>query len=125
MEWQNKTIQSNRYDILLGQRQNTTKPFPHTMGGRKERPSGLFLKTPPIWHHRRMRPRYVKATKTDKENLKHRQNGTGSGYSGTTNPRGTWKLDTPPEGIRNPITHNPYNPLKGIRNIVTHKIRSQ
>ena len=31
MERQNKNIPSNRYEILLGQRQNTKKSFPHIM----------------------------------------------------------------------------------------------
>ena len=31
-----KNILSNRHDILLGQRQNTTKPFPHIMGKGRE-----------------------------------------------------------------------------------------
>ena len=42
-----KQILSNRHDILLGQRQNTTKPFPHILGRGKEKPSGLCHKTPP------------------------------------------------------------------------------
>ena len=32
---------------LLGQRQNTTKYFRHIMGRGKEKPGGLFHKTPP------------------------------------------------------------------------------
>ena len=43
-ESQKKKIYSNRHDILLDQRQNTTKPFPHILGRRKEKPSGLFHK---------------------------------------------------------------------------------
>ena len=42
-----KKIQSNRHDILLGARQKTTKPFPHILGGRKEKYGGIFHQTPP------------------------------------------------------------------------------
>ena len=39
-----------------------------------------------IWHHRAMRPRYVKATKKDVERSKYRQTGTRRGFSGPSNP---------------------------------------
>ena len=42
-----KKIQSNRHEILLGARQNTTKPFLHILGGRKEKPGRLLNQTPP------------------------------------------------------------------------------
>ena len=63
-----------------------------------------------IWHHRAMRPRYVKATKKDVENSKYQQTGTGRGCSGTSNPGETWKPD---------------NPLKGIRDLVQNVTQSQ
>ena len=47
VERKNKKIHSNRHDILLRQRQNTTKPFPHIMGGRKEKSIILCHKKPP------------------------------------------------------------------------------
>ena len=72
-----------------------------------------------------MRPRYLKATKKDIENSKYRQNGTGRGCSGTTNPGVTQKTDNPLEGIWNPIPWKPDNPLKEIRNIVPNRIWSQ
>ena len=42
-----ENIQSKRHEILLGQRRNTTKPFPHILGGRKEKLSRLYHKIPP------------------------------------------------------------------------------
>ena len=44
---ENKNILSNRHDILLGQRQNTTKPFPNILGIGKEKPCRLCHKTQP------------------------------------------------------------------------------
>ena len=44
---QRKKIFSNRHEILLGQRQNPTKPFPHVMGKRKKIPGRLCHKKPP------------------------------------------------------------------------------
>ena len=48
LRWNSKTkkIQSNRHEILLGQRHNTTKSFPHIKGGGKEKSGGLCHKTP-------------------------------------------------------------------------------
>ena len=63
-------IQCNKHEILLLQRQDTTKPFPNIMGRGKEKPIRLCPKHHPIWNHRTMRPRYVKATKKDMENSK-------------------------------------------------------
>ena len=42
-----KNILCNRHDILLGQRQNPTKPFPHIMGRGKGKPVRLFHNAPP------------------------------------------------------------------------------
>ena len=42
-----KKISSNRHDILLGQSKNTKKPFPHILGGGKEKPNGLCHKILP------------------------------------------------------------------------------
>ena len=52
----------------------------------------------PIWHHIAIIPRYIKATKKDTENSKYWQTRTRIGCAGTTNPRGTRKLDNPLEG---------------------------
>ena len=41
-----KKIQSNRHEILLSQRHNTKKLFPHILGRGKEKSSGLCHKTP-------------------------------------------------------------------------------
>ena len=41
-----KNTQSNSNEILLGQRQNTTKPFPHILRRGREKPSGLCHKKP-------------------------------------------------------------------------------
>ena len=48
---------SNRHEILLAERQNPTKPF------EKKNLADYVTKHHPIWHHRAMRPRYVKAIK--------------------------------------------------------------
>ena len=45
----------------------------------------------PIWYHRTMRPRYVKATKKNIEKSKDRKNGTSRGCDGNTNPWETRK----------------------------------
>ena len=42
-----KKISSNRHDILLGQRQNPAKSFPHILGRGKEKPGRICHKTPP------------------------------------------------------------------------------
>ena len=78
----------------------------------------------PIWHHRSMRPRYVKAAKIYIENSKDRRNGTRRGCAGTTNPRGTRKSDNPLKGIRNPIPQDLDNPLKVIRDLVKNGTQS-
>ena len=72
-----------------------------------------------------MRPRYVKATKKDTEKSKEQQTGTGRGCDGTSNTRGTWKMDNPLKGILNPIPRKPDNPIKGIRDLVQNGTRSQ
>ena len=72
-----------------------------------------------------MRPRYAKATKKDTENPKERRTGTGRGCDGTINLGGTRKPDNTHNGIRNPIPHDPDNPLKGIRDLVQNGNRSQ
>ena len=59
------------------------------------------------------------------EKLKHRQNITGIGCSGTTNPGATRKPDNPLKGIQNPIPRKLDNPLKGIQNKVPKGIRNQ
>ena len=41
-----KKISSNRHEILLGQIQNPTKPFPHILGRGKEKHGRLCYKTP-------------------------------------------------------------------------------
>ena len=58
-----QNISSNRHEILLGQRHNPTKPFPHILGIGKENLANYVTKHHPIWHHRAIRPRYAKATK--------------------------------------------------------------
>ena len=52
----------------------------------KKNLSYYVTKHHPIWHHRYIRPRYVKSTKKDVENSKYRRTGTGRGCAGTTNP---------------------------------------
>ena len=47
------------------------------------------------------------------------------GAARTTNPGGTWKLDNPLKGIRNPIPQDLDNPLEGIRDLVQHITRIQ
>ena len=56
---------------------------------------------------------------------KKRQTGTGRGYAGTINPRGTQKLDNPLKVIQNPNPWNPDNPLKGIWDLVQNRTWSQ
>ena len=85
----------------------------------------MSQKNYPLWHHRAMRPRYVKATKNYIENSKDRRTGTGRVCAGTTNPGGTRKPDNPLEGTRNPIPQDPHNPLKGINDLVNIGTRSQ
>ena len=63
-----------------------------------------------IFHHRAMRPRYVKAKNIYIENLKYRRTGTGRRCDGTTNPGRTGKPD---------------NPLKGIQDLVQNGTWSQ
>ena len=87
--------------------------------------SGCVTKHHPIWHHRIMRPRYVKSTKKYIEISKNRKNGARSGCAGTTNPRRTQKPDNTLKGILNPIPRNPDNPLKGIRYLVQIRTQSQ
>ena len=68
-----------------------------------------FTKHHPIWHHRNMRPIFLKPTKKDIKKSKDRRTRTRQGSAGTSNPGVTWKPD---------------NTLGGIRNIfpnVTHK----
>ena len=79
----------------------------------------------PIFHHRTMVPRYLKATTQDIENSKDRKTGTGRGCSVTNNPRETQKPDNPLKGIRNPIPQNLDSPLKVIQNLVPNGIRGQ
>ena len=55
----------------------------------------MSQKNYPIWHHRAMIPRYVKATKKDIEKSKYRQTGIRSCCTGTTNTGGIQKLDNP------------------------------
>ena len=78
-----------------------------------------------ICHHRTMRPIHLTATKKHIKNLKYWSTDTGRGCGGTTNPRGTWKHDNTLKVTRNPILHNPDNPLNGIWNLVPHGIHSQ
>ena len=47
MERQNRKDQEQRREIILVQKHNTTKLFPHILGRGKENPSGLCHKTPP------------------------------------------------------------------------------
>ena len=49
----------------------------------------------------------------------------GDNGSGTTNPRGTRKLDNFLKGIWNPIQWNPDNPLKGIQGLVQNRTQIQ
>ena len=99
-----KNILRNTPKILLGQRQNPIKPFPHILGRGKENLADYVTKHHLIWHHRAMRPRYIKATTKYIENSKDRQNGTGKGCDGTTNTGGTRKPDNLPKGIQLPGT---------------------
>ena len=63
-----------------------------TYSGKRERkPGRLCHKNHPKWHHRAMRPKYVKATKVYIYNSKDRRTGTVRGCAGTTNPRGIRK----------------------------------
>ena len=78
----------------------------------------------PIWYHRTMRPRYVKATKKKIEKSKDQKNRTSRGCDGTTNPWETRKMDNPLKVIRNTIPQNPENTLKIIRNLVKTESRS-
>ena len=66
-----------------------------------------------------------KAKKKEIENSKDQLNGTGRGFAGAINPKGTRKLDNPLKGIRNPTPQNPYNPLNGIRDLVPNGTRRQ
>ena len=72
-----------------------------------------------------MRPTYLKATRTKKENPKEWQTGTGRDCAGTNNYRVTLKPDNPLKGIRNPINQNLDNTLKGIWNQVPNGIQIQ
>ena len=57
LQWNSKTknIQINRHEILLGQRQNTTKSFPHILGRGKENLADYVTKHHIICHHITMR----------------------------------------------------------------------
>ena len=79
----------------------------------------------PIWHHRTMRPRYLKPTKKDIENSKEQRNGTGNWCTGTNRSRVTRKSDNVLKGIRNPAPRKPDNPLNGIQNLVPNGTRNQ
>ena len=92
----------------------------------KKNLSAYVTKHHPIWHHRAMRPRSIKATtKKDMENSKDRRTGTGRGCAGTTNPGVTQKPYNPLNVIRKPIPWNPDNPLKGIQDLVKNRTRIQ
>ena len=50
-----------------------------------------------------MRPRYLKQTEQDMENLKDQKTGTGRGCDGNKNTGLTHKSDNPLKGICNPV----------------------
>ena len=91
----------------------------------KKNLSEYVTKNHPIWHHRAMRPRFVKATKKDIENSKERQPGRRRGCAGNTNPRGTWKPDNLLKGIQNTIPQDLDNSLKVIQDLVKSVTWSQ
>ena len=62
-----------------------------------------------IWHHRTMRPRYLKPKKKDIEKSKYRRTGTGRGCAGTSNPGVTRKPDNPIKGIWNLVRNGTWN----------------
>ena len=72
-----------------------------------------------------MRPRYLKATKKDTENLKDRQTGTRRGFVGPTKPVETRKPNNRHNVIWNPISQNPDYPFKVIRNLVPNRFQIQ
>ena len=111
MEQLNKIyIKRNRHDMLLGVKQNTTKPFPNIMGGGEGNLAEYFTKHRLIWHHITMQPIFLKPTRKYIENSKYRRTGTGRGCDGTINPGVTYKLD---------------NLLKIIHNLVPNGTRNQ
>ena len=120
-----KKILIHRHEILLGQRQKKTKLFHILWEEGKKNLADYFTKHHPIWHHRTMRPIYVKAKQKDIENSKDWQTGNGRGCVETTNPGGTRKPYNPLKGIRNQIPRNLANPRKGIWELASNEIRSQ
>ena len=103
-------IQSNRYEILLGQIHNTTKPFSHILGIGKEKPSRFCHRTPPNMAPYINETNICKSNKKYIENSKYRRTGARRGCAGTTNPVKTRKPD---------------NPLKGIWYLVPNEIHIQ
>ena len=120
MEQQRKNILSNRHEVLLGQRQNPTKPFPLILGRGREKLGILCHKTPPDMAPYNNETHICQSNRKYMENSKDRQTETGRGCAGTTNPGVTQKPDNPLKGIWNLIPRKPDNPLKGIRNLVTN-----
>ena len=109
--WLRDRIQKNRFHVFW-------------VEGRKN-PADYVTKHHPIWHHRTVRPRYLKSTKIYIEKSKYRKTGTKIGCAGNRNPGVARKPYNPIKGIRNPVSCKPDNPIKGIRNPVPNVTRNQ
>ena len=99
VEMENTAANSIVNEILLGQRQNMTKSFPHILGGGKEKYGGLCHKPPPNMAPQKYDTNICKINKKYIENSKYWRTGTGIGCSGTTNPGATRKPDNPFKGL--------------------------
>ena len=84
----------------------------------------LCQKTPPNMAPQNYETKILETNNKRHIKLKKGRNGTGRGWSGTTNPRVTHKMDNPPKGIRNIIPRKPDNPIKGIQNLAPSRIWS-
>ena len=118
-----KKTHRNKNEILLVQRNNMTKSFPHILGEGGKKLAVYVTKHHTIWHQRKMRPIYLKAKKAIK-NSKYRENGTRRGCAGTINPGVTQKPENQLNRIRDPISRNPDNTLEEIRNLIPNRIWS-
>ena len=116
MERQDKKIQSNWHDILLGTRHNTKTIYPHILAGRKEKPGGFCHKKTPYMAPQKYVTKIFVTNKKNIERLKDQE--TGRGCARTTNPGVTQKRDNPHKWIRNPFPWKLDIYIKGICNLV-------
>ena len=80
--WVRERIQQNHFHIFWEEVQKNLPDY--------------VTKHHPIWHHRTMRPRYLRVKRNYIEKTRDRRTGTGRGCAGTTNLGVTRKPDNPP-----------------------------